>query len=96
MSTNQALGKPTIVGPFTHNFADAMSRFKAAEAMIEVPDGEALEKAIHEFLVTPAKAAAMGERAQQVVRREQGATARHVKLIVEGMQNGQAPMAEPQ
>src|SRR5690606_10044041 len=31
-----ALAKPVIVGPFTHNFADAMRKFRAAEAMVEV------------------------------------------------------------
>jgi 3-deoxy-D-manno-octulosonic-acid transferase len=86
-----ALGKPVIVGPFTHNFADAMSRFKAADAMLEVPDGAALEESIHNLLVKPDQARAMGERAQQVVLREQGATGKHVKLILEQM-NGRAPV----
>jgi 3-deoxy-D-manno-octulosonic-acid transferase len=78
-----ALGKPTIVGPFTGNFAEAMSRFRMAEAVLEVPDGAALGQAIAVLHSTPAEASAMGARAREVVRREQGATARHVANILE-------------
>src|SRR5205085_4783192 len=41
-----ALGKPVIVGPFTGNFAEAMSRFVAADAMIVVDNEEALERSV--------------------------------------------------
>src|SRR5687767_2859346 len=78
-----ALGKPTIVGPYTHNFADAMGRFRAAQAIRVVHDAADLERAVGEILASADRGAAMGARAREVVRREQGATARHVKVILE-------------
>ena len=75
-----ALGKPTIVGPFTHNFADAMRHFRAANA-VKVVD-EDLGDAVAAVLSRPEVAAAMGRRAQDVVLREQGATARNVEVIL--------------
>ena len=78
-----ALGKPTIVGPYTHNFADAMGRFRAAQAIRVVHDAADLERAVGEVLASPDRGAAMGARAREVVRREQGATARHVEVILE-------------
>jgi 3-deoxy-D-manno-octulosonic-acid transferase len=76
-----ALGKPVIVGPFTSNFADAVAKLKAGEALMEVPDARGLAEAIAVLLGTPAEAHAMGERAQKVVRQEQGATARHAAIV---------------
>jgi len=69
-----ALGKATIVGPFTANFADAMQQFLAADAMVVVPDAAALEQSVAKMLEHPANAAALGQRACQVVRQQQGAT----------------------
>jgi 3-deoxy-D-manno-octulosonic-acid transferase len=76
-----ALGKPVIVGPFTSNFADAVAKLKAGEALMEVPDTRGLAQAVAVLLGTPAEARAMGERAQKVVRQEQGATARHAAIV---------------
>ena len=78
-----ALGKPVVVGPYTHNFADAMARFRAADAVKVVHDAAGLERMVKELLASPDRGAAMGRRAQDVVRREQGATARHVEVILE-------------
>jgi 3-deoxy-D-manno-octulosonic-acid transferase len=78
-----ALARPVIVGPYTHNFADAMTRFREADAVRLVHDAPELERAVSEILSSPDRAAAMGRRAQDVVRREQGATARHVQIILE-------------
>jgi 3-deoxy-D-manno-octulosonic-acid transferase len=78
-----ALAKPVIVGPFTANFAEAMRKFKLADAIMEVPDGDALRQAVAVLHSTPDEAAAMASRAREVVRREQGATARHASIILE-------------
>ena len=78
-----ALGKATIVGPFTANFADAMQQFLAADAMVVVPDAAALEQSVAKMLEHPANAAALGQRACQVVRQQQGATERHVRIILD-------------
>jgi 3-deoxy-D-manno-octulosonic-acid transferase len=78
-----ALAKPVVVGPYTANFAEAVQRFRAAEAILEVFDGETLTQSIRVLLSTPAEAQAMGQRAQAVVKREQGATARHAQEILD-------------
>jgi 3-deoxy-D-manno-octulosonic-acid transferase len=78
-----ALAKPVVIGPYTANFAEAVQRFRAAEAMLEVADAETLTQSIRVLLSTPAEAQAMGQRAQEVVRREQGATARHAQEILD-------------
>ncbi|HTK74613.1 MAG TPA: 3-deoxy-D-manno-octulosonic acid transferase [Gemmataceae bacterium] len=77
-----ALAKPVIVGPWTHNFAEPMNRFREADAMRVVASERELTDAASALLADPANAAEMGRRAQDVVRREQGATARHVELIL--------------
>jgi 3-deoxy-D-manno-octulosonic-acid transferase len=77
-----ALAKPVVVGPFTHNFADAMSKLREADAIRIVPDGAALRAAVLDILSDPESAVRMGRRAQDVVRREQGATARHAEAIL--------------
>jgi 3-deoxy-D-manno-octulosonic-acid transferase len=77
-----ALAKPVIVGPWTHNFAEPMNRFRESDAIRVVADERELTDAVTALLANPANAAEMCRRAQDVVRREQGATARHVELIL--------------
>ena len=78
-----ALAKPVIVGPFTGNFAEPMEKFAAAGAMKIVADHKELGRQVAELLSDPAKADELGRRARQVVLNEQGATVRHVKVILE-------------
>jgi 3-deoxy-D-manno-octulosonic-acid transferase len=77
-----ALGKPVIVGPHTGNFSEAMRAFHRADAILEADDAESLEQSVRVLLHTPLEASAMGHRAREVVRAEQGATARHIALIL--------------
>jgi 3-deoxy-D-manno-octulosonic-acid transferase len=77
-----ALGKAVAIGPFTHNFADAMHQFLAANAMCVAEDGTELQTTIDTLLGEPSKAAEIGTRAREVVRQAQGATARHVEIIL--------------
>ncbi len=83
-----ALAKPVIVGPFTSNFAETMNRFREADAMREIQGStdesaaEALRAAVDQILSSPDAGAEMGRRAQQVVRQNQGATARNVEAIL--------------
>jgi 3-deoxy-D-manno-octulosonic-acid transferase len=81
-----ALAKPVIVGPFTGNFAEVMNRFREANAMREVSDGPQLQIAAEELLLAPIAAREMAERARDVVRKNLGATARHVEMILELLQ----------
>ena len=83
MIESAALGKATIVGPFTANFADAMQQFLAADAMVVVPDAAGLEQSVVKMLEDPEDAAALGRCACQVVQQQQGATERHVRIILD-------------
>jgi 3-deoxy-D-manno-octulosonic-acid transferase len=78
-----ALGKPVVVGPFTANFAEAMSCFQAADAMAVVQNPRELEKAIEGLLSDPARGQAIGNRAREVVKAGQGATQRHARIILD-------------
>jgi len=78
-----ALGRAVIFGPWTDNFAEVVNRFREADAIFEVHDEEQLEQAVSVLLSTPAQAAAMGVAAQQVVKANQGATERHVGVILD-------------
>jgi 3-deoxy-D-manno-octulosonic-acid transferase len=77
-----ALAKPVIVGPYTGNFDQAVRALRAEDAILEVVDDETLAESVRVLISTPAEAAAMGQRAQRVVRRQQGATRRHVDVIL--------------
>jgi 3-deoxy-D-manno-octulosonic-acid transferase len=90
-----ALAKPVLVGPFTANFADAVFKLREAEAIHEVVDGESLGEAIKVMLSTPSEAALMARRAQDVVRREQGATARHTAAILRFLPEPRGVILDP-
>jgi len=77
-----ALAKPTIVGPYTGNFADAMRRFTEANAMSVVSDEEQLGKTLDLLLTNAGDAIAMGKRALGVVMNNQGATIRNAEVIL--------------
>jgi 3-deoxy-D-manno-octulosonic-acid transferase len=77
-----ALAKPVIVGPYTTNFDQAMRKLKETNAAVEVTDRESLEQAVRSFMSNSAEAQAMGRRAQDAVKSEQGATQRHVEVIL--------------
>ncbi|MBC7782785.1 MAG: 3-deoxy-D-manno-octulosonic acid transferase [Burkholderiales bacterium] len=73
-----ALGKPTIVGAFTGNFAETMTAFRDASAMIEVATAEDLASQVAALLKNPGK---IGARAREVVATHRGATARTLTII---------------
>jgi 3-deoxy-D-manno-octulosonic-acid transferase len=77
-----ALAKPVAIGPWTHNFAEAVRSFKAADAMVEVADAAALTATLHRWLSDPESATQIGRRAQAVVRENQGATQKHIDVIL--------------
>jgi len=78
-----ALGRATVVGPYTGNFADAMLKLRQAEGILIVQNEARLLDAMSVLLTSPIQATEMGRRAQEVVRREQGSTARHAKVILD-------------
>ena len=77
-----ALAKPVIVGPFTGNFAEVMNCFRRAGAICEIQSSDQLGAQVDSMLKEPQRADRIGQAAQEVVRREHGATARNVAVIM--------------
>ncbi len=65
--------KPIVIGPHTENFATVIADFRAANALIQVSDASALERAVAELWDDNQAAQAYGRRAAQVVRDKAGA-----------------------
>ncbi len=76
-----ALGKAMIVGPHTENFADPVAHLHKADAIARVESLEELGKRLREMLADADLRGRMGTRAQEVVRENQGATARTVARL---------------
>ncbi len=74
-----ALGKPTLIGPHHGDFTDIVSAFRSAGG-IEVTSRPMQRAAA--LLNKPDTCRKMGERGRDVIRARQGATRRHVDLIV--------------
>ena len=77
-----ALAKPVVIGTWTQNFADAVRQLQNADAVRVIAKPADLATAIELLLRDPEKANAMGQRACGVVASQQGATARHLELIL--------------
>ncbi len=92
-----ALGKPTIVGPFTGNFAEVMNAFRAAGAMIELsitdktitdktPLDQTAERLSKDLAVAVSDllrdSSGIGEKAREVVVTQRGATDRTMAVII--------------
>jgi 3-deoxy-D-manno-octulosonic-acid transferase len=77
-----ALGRPSCFGPFTANFAEAVELLVQNNAATVVRDGVELRQAMEGWLADPAAALAVGLRAQDLIRRQQGSTARYVERLM--------------
>jgi 3-deoxy-D-manno-octulosonic-acid transferase len=80
-----ALGKAIVFGPNMQNFKAVVAAFLAEQAAFQVQDAAGLEQAITDLLADEHRRDDMGARALQVVRKNLGATARTVQLIIERM-----------
>jgi 3-deoxy-D-manno-octulosonic-acid transferase len=78
-------GKPVLIGPVTHNFADVVAAFRAAGCLEIVADDGELGHALARLLGDPAECAARSERGRQVVAAERGATERLRNLLTREM-----------
>ncbi len=85
-----ALAKPIVVGKYTDNFAQAMERLTEKNAIEIAEDEMDLEQRIVKLLNEPSTASAMAASARQVVVAQQGATARHVDMILQCLDEASA------
>ena len=75
------LGKPTIFGPHTFNFAEPVRTLLDGNAAHQFADASELTPVLQKLLSDSAEAKSLGRRAQQVIIEHKGAVQRHMKLI---------------
>ena len=78
-----ALAKPCCFGPYTQNFAEAVELLVSQDAAVETADGEALTRTLDAWLRDPSAAGALGRRAQELIRAQQGSTDQYVARLLE-------------
>jgi 3-deoxy-D-manno-octulosonic-acid transferase len=76
-----AYGAAVSFGPNTRNFRDIVAAMLAHNAAAVVADGEGLLGFVRRCLEDPAYAASLGQRAQELVLRQIGATDRTFRLL---------------
>ena len=74
-------GAAVCFGPNTRNFRDTVEALLASDAATIVTDADSLATTLEHWLAEPAKAAAMGQRAQQFVATQSGATEKTVDVL---------------
>jgi 3-deoxy-D-manno-octulosonic-acid transferase len=82
-----ALGKCTIFGPHAFNFKEAVDTLLAGKGAILADDKEGLLKAIEKCLTEPDYAAKIARSGQEIIRKNQGATARTISQITKILTN---------
>ena len=83
MIESACLGKPTIVGPMTQNFKDAVGIFLKSDALIQVENAGELLSEARRLLADNTRAEQIGEAARRTVEQYQGATVKTFNAIVE-------------
>ena len=78
-----AIGLPVITGPSRYNFQAVSDDLIAAQGMRVVADARELAQTVKALLAQPQRRKAMGDAALDVVRANQGATAKNLAMINE-------------
>jgi 3-deoxy-D-manno-octulosonic-acid transferase len=86
-------GAPILVGPHTENFRDMVEVFRRADALRVVTSGS-LTATVLQLLENNEERAALGRRAAEVMRSQQGATERTVNALLELLPESAKVMAE--
>ena len=76
-------GAAVMFGPHTHNFRDVVELLLTHDAATVVADSEQLYQRVREFLGDPQTARQIGHVAQQLVLKQQGATAATSQLLAQ-------------
>ncbi len=76
-----AVGKPVLIGPHTHNFAEATERAITAGAAVRVMDASDLQRKATALLANPKVTERMSAAALAFSAEHRGATARLIELI---------------
>mgnify|MGYP006284251617 FL=1 len=84
-----ALGRCTIFGPHTFNFRQTVDALLEGGGAVRVQDGSDLETTVRKCLSEPDYASAIARAGQEIIRRNQGATARTMDLLRQVLQEQQ-------
>jgi len=84
-----ALGKPVLSGPHLFNFLDIAAQLRAAGALSEVADADALAQRVAQLWCKPEAAQAMRNAGLAVMQANQGALARLLAGLGQLMKNKQ-------
>lgn len=76
-----AFGVPSIVGPHVHNFTEITATLKAAGALQQVQDGEALVAVVNDWLNQPEKRRQAGDQGKKTVAENRGAIQKLLGLM---------------
>jgi 3-deoxy-D-manno-octulosonic-acid transferase len=76
-----SLAKPVLFGPFMFNFRDIADLFLEHQAALMVRNSQELEKNIRDLLTDPSLAQGFGQRARNLILKNQGATDRHLEHV---------------
>jgi len=76
-------GKAVIIGPKVENFRDIVACFKENNALVQVEDEPSLLAAVSDLVADRSKREALGQRAQEVIAVNQGATKRSLERLEE-------------
>jgi 3-deoxy-D-manno-octulosonic-acid transferase len=79
-------GHPVVFGPHVQNFKAIAAQFVAEGACLQVPDREALRRALQELLQDSDKRQKIATAARRVIEANVGATQRNVELIAAAME----------
>ena len=74
-------GAAVCFGPHTHNFRDIVEMLLHQEAAVVVHDEAELQAFVQQYLDDPTACQQLGERAQQLVASQDGATERTLQLL---------------
>ncbi len=82
-------GKPILIGPFMENFQKITQLFVDAEAVIQIQNKAELLNEVRSLVQNPSKRELFGQRAQKVIKENQGATEKTLHKILEILKNRQ-------
>ena len=85
-----ALGKATIVGPDTRNFASVTQILREADGL-ETATTETLGAPLRALLDAPERRRALADAGRRAIRAEQGASRRHAALLHALIEDRTAP-----
>ena len=75
-------GAATVVGPYTENFRPVMSDLLSAEALVQVPDEDALAREIERLAGDVEARRALGARGTEAVLRRKGVVERSAEALL--------------